>query len=507
MPEKKKNLINGRHLVRNIFWNLLGTGSPLLVAIVAIPLLIDGLSLARFGVLTLTWMVVGYFSLFDLGLGRALTKLVAEKLGKGRADDVPMLIWTALLLMMLLGLFGAALLAAFSSWLVSDVLNIPVELQTETLTAFYLLAASIPIVISSTGLQGVLEAHQRFGLVNAVRIPLGVFTFLGPVLVLSFSHSLVPVVAALVAARLFSWLAYVVLCLRVEPELRQSVSVDWQMFKPLISFGGWMTVSNIISPLMVYLDRFLIGAVLTMTAVSYYATPYEVVTRLLIIPGALMGVMFPAFATVLSHDKMYAAQLYGKTVKYVFLLLFPAVLVIVTFAREGLTLWLGSGFAENSTLVLQILAVGVFLNAHANVPFGLIQSAGRPDLTAKLHVAELPFYLLVLWWLLNDYGIVGVAIAWLLRVAIDTAALFFIANRLLPPVSGFMAKMLLAAGVSLACLLTGSLVPDFFMKSAFLILALVLFTGSIWFFIFGVGERRKIRSYIKLNSGKKRGNL
>lgn len=147
---------------------------------------------------------------------------------------------------------------------------------------------------------------------------LGAFTFLDPVLVLSFSHSLVPVVAALIAARLFSWFAYVVLCLRVEPELRRSVSINWQMFKPLISFGGWVTVSNIISPLMVYLDRFLIGAVLTMTAESYYATPYEVVTRLLIIPGTLMGVMF------------------------------PAVLIIVTFAQEGLTLWLGSDFADSS---------------------------------------------------------------------------------------------------------------------------------------------------------------
>ncbi len=497
MPEKKNKLINGRHLVRNIFWNLLGAGSPLLVAIVAIPLLIDGLGITRFGVLTITWMVVGYFSLFDLGLGRALTKLVAEKLGKGRNEEVPKLIWTALLLMMVLGLFGAMLLAVLSPWLVGDVLNIPAELHSETLSAFYLLAASVPIVISSAGLQGVLEAHQRFGLINAVRIPLGVFTFLGPVLVLWFSHSLVPVVAALVIARLLSWFAYVVLCLRVEPDLRQSISVDRRMFKPLISFGGWMTVSNIISPLMVYLDRFLIGAVLTMTAVSYYATPYEVVTRLLIIPGALMGVMFPAFTTVLSHDKEYAAQLYAKTVKYIFLLLFPTVLIIVTFAREGLTLWLGSEFAENSSLVLQILAVGVFLNAHANVPFGLVQSAGRPDLTAKLHVAELPFYLLILWWLLNAYGIVGVAIAWLLRVAVDTAALFVMADRLLTSVSGFTVRLFLTAGVALGCLVFGAVVPDLIMRWVFLLLTLAFFVGTTWFFIFGAGERDKVRSYMK----------
>ena len=234
MSNKQENLTGGQLLARNVLWNLLGTGAPLLVGIVAIPILIEGLGTARFGVLTLAWMVVGYFSLFDLGLGRALTMLVAEKLGKGLSDEIPPLIWTAILLMAALGILGAVIVAALSPWLVGGVLKIPPELQSETLTSFYLLAASIPIVISSTGLRGILEAHQLFGLVNAVRIPLGLFTFLGPVTVLPFSNSLVPVVAVLVVARLTSWCAYAVLCIRVEPALRYSVAIHRAVVRPLI---------------------------------------------------------------------------------------------------------------------------------------------------------------------------------------------------------------------------------------------------------------------------------
>lgn len=497
MSDKNTNLISGPHLTRNVLWNLLGAAAPLLVAIVAIPVLIDGLGIIRFGVLTITWMVVGYFSLFDLGLGRALTKLVAEKLGKGQNEEIPKLIWTALLLMVALGVFGALVIAILSPWLVSDVLNIPSELQPETLVAFYLLAASVPIVISSTGLQGILEAHQRFGLINAVRVPLGIFTFLGPVLVLPFSNSLAPVVAVLIAARLISWIAFVALCLHVEPVLRHSVNIDREMFKPLVSFGGWMTVSNIISPLMVNLDRFLIATVLTMTAVSYYATPYEMVIRLLVVPGALMSVMFPAFATVLTQDKNRAALLYSKTIKYIFLLLFPAVLIIVTFASEGLNLWLGSEFADNSTLVLQILTVGVFLNGHASVPFGLVQSAGRPDLTAKLHLVELPFYLLVLWTLLNAYGIVGVALAWLLRVAVDTTILFVMVNRLVSTVSDFTLSAFYMAGIALTCLVLGAVISDLTIRWLFLLLILTLFAIATWLFIFSAYEKDRIRNYLK----------
>ena len=75
-------LTQGRLLARNTVWNLGGQVAPLVVAIFAIPPLIKGLGTDRFGVLTLAWVVIGYFSLFDLGLGRALTKLVAGQEGK-----------------------------------------------------------------------------------------------------------------------------------------------------------------------------------------------------------------------------------------------------------------------------------------------------------------------------------------------------------------------------------------------------------------------------------------
>ncbi len=502
MLDKKINLTSGQHLTRNVFWNLLGAGAPILVAIVAIPMLIDGMGLARFGVLTIAWMVVGYFSLFDFGLGRALTKLVAEKLGDEQSKEVPSIIWTAMLLMAALGVLGAVVVAVISPWLVTDVLNIPMELQFETLVAFYLLATSLPIVISAAGLRGILEAHQRFGLINAVRIPLGAFTFLGPVVVLSFSNSLIPVVAVLVAARLVSWFAYMFLCMHVEPDLRTSASINRVMVKPLISFGGWMTVSNIVSPLMVYLDRFLIGAVLSMAAVSYYATPYEVVTRLLIIPGALMGVMFPAFAAALAYDRNRATHLYARTINYIFLSLFPVVLIIVTFAHEGLDLWLGSDFANNSYLVLQLLAIGVFLNSLASAPFGLVQSAGRPDLTAKLHMIELPFYLLILWWLLNAYGIVGVAIAWVLRVAVDTIILFILANRLLFIAPPYALRTLFVAGIVLLSLALGAMISEVTIKWLFLLLVLLIFSMVAWFVILTTQEKCTIQNRFKVVSFK-----
>ena len=64
------------------------------IALVTIPMLIEGIGRERFGVLTLAWIILGYFSLFDLGLGRALTRLAAEKLGLGLETSIPPLVRT-----------------------------------------------------------------------------------------------------------------------------------------------------------------------------------------------------------------------------------------------------------------------------------------------------------------------------------------------------------------------------------------------------------------------------
>jgi O-antigen/teichoic acid export membrane protein len=471
-------------------------GTPLLAALFSIPILVATLGAERFGILTLAWMVIGYFSLFDLGLGRALTKLVAEKLGAGQAKAIPPLVWAAMSLMLALGLTAALIVILISPWLTQSALKIPHALQEETLRSFYLLALSIPVVISTAGLRGILEAQQRFGMVNALRIPMGLLTFLGPLLVLPFSHSLVAITAVLVAFRVVAWLAHLLLCFKVMPTLRTNVSIRRRDIRPLLHLGGWMTVTNIVGPLMVYLDRFLIGSLVSMAAVAYYVTPYEVVTKFLLIPGALVAVLFPAFSASFASDQKHAAALFQRGVKYTFLILFPLILATITFAHEGLGLWLNSAFATNGTKVLQWLAVGVFLNSLANIPFAFIQGAGRPDLTAKLHLIELPFYLLTLWWLLHTWGIVGAAVAWVARAAIDALALFVLATHLISGVEKREAFKL-DTMVIIATLLVfgiGAILTGPGIKISFLVVTLLTFTAATWFLFLSQQERLLINA-------------
>lgn len=489
------NLTSGRLLARNTVWNLIGNGAPLLLAVFCIPILIRGLGKERFGVLALAWALIGYASLFDMGLGRALTQLVAQRLGSGEDHEIPALAWTSLLLMLAWGVVGTAAVVAISPWLVHHALKIPEALQAETVRAFYLLGLSVPVVITSTGLRGLLEAHQRFKLVSALRVPLGVFTFVGPLMVLPFSRSLTPIVGVLVAGRVASCLAYLLACFQVVPELRRRVAWHRPSAGPLVRFGVWMTVTNIVGPLMVTLDRFFIGALVSMTAVAYYATPYEVVTKLLLLPGALVGVMFPAFSTGFAQDRGRTAILYGRSIKSLFLVLFPIMLCTVALAQDGLKLWLGADFAQHSFRVLQWLAVGVFINSLAYVPFAFLQGAGRPDLTATLHLVELPLYLGMLLWLIRVDSIEGAAIAWTARVAVDALFLFGLAKRYLPGKGSMRLGTAFLPAMSLLILALAALLQSPIVKGLFLFGTILCFALVTWFLILTPEERSLAQGY------------
>jgi O-antigen/teichoic acid export membrane protein len=424
--------ITGSLVIKNTVWNLAGSAGPLAVAAIGIPFLVRGLGVDRFALLTIAWTLIGYLSLFDFGLGRALTKLIAEKLAVSDFETIPSAFWDSLLLLLGLGCFGAVVLAASCPWLVKHVLRVPAGMEAETARAFYYIALVIPVVTVATGLRGFLEAGQRFLPVNAVRLLMGTLGVVGPLAVLPFSRDIGVIIGALAVTRVFTSALYLYLCIQFMPALWSKRKIGATPIKPLLHFGGWLTLSNLLSPIMVSMDRFLISWMLSIGVVAYYATPSEMMLKLLAIPAALQTVLFPAFSSAMCSDQAQTRKLYRRGNEATFLSIFPITLVMVLFAGDILRVWLGEEFAVRSALVLQLLSVGILINSVGHIPSILIQSAGRPDLSAKLKLIEIPPYLAITYWMVLRYGIKGAAAAWVLRVLMDSALLFFVSKRWVP---------------------------------------------------------------------------
>jgi O-antigen/teichoic acid export membrane protein len=214
-----------------------------------------------------------------------------------------------------------------------------------------------------------------------------------------------------------------------------------------------------------------------------------------------MAVLIPLVsALVASSEKERVARLYASSLRSLLLALAPAALLIAAFAPELLRVWVGPDYADRSATALRILALGVFVNALVHVPFGYLQAIGRPDITAKAHVAELVVHLPMTWILVMTFGLNGAAVAWSVRVIVDGVILFSAVSRIASlPISHVLAGRarvvalalsFLVFGLAGASLLDGSVA----IRSAIVTATLGIYLYVVWRHVMDDEERGALLS-------------
>lgn len=444
-------------VVKGAVLNLAGLGLPMVVAVFTIPYLIQLLGAEKFGLLALMWAVVSYAGIFDLGLGRALTLQVARLDVQSAPQALGAVMGTAYTLMVGVGGVVGAFMFVLSGEIVGLVKG--VTNLGETTVAFQTMAVSVPFIILASGFRGVLEARQAFGRVNAVRLPLGVYTFVGPVLVCgAFGPRLDLIAAVLALGRLVACVVYWHYArVHIAPVEHTLLKWEGRYVKSLCASGGWLSVASVVGPIMAYADRFVLGALVSANAVAFYVTPNELVTKLWILPGALTAVLFPMFSGGLSNSgesRYGTVKLFDLSSAAIFIVIAPMSLVLAAFSYELLELWVGAEFARQGQVLLVIFAFAILVNCMAHVPLTLLQGAGNARVVALLQVIEVPIFLFLLWGLTLKFGVVGAAWVWVVRAIFDTGILLYLACSKLQ-VSFIKRFALLAASILIVLVLYG----------------------------------------------------
>lgn len=441
-----------RKVAHNVLWNVAGTLASLAVGLIALPVLLHAMGAARLGIFTLALGLIGFSGLLDLGLGRALTQTVSSALGSGRPRAaVAALVWHVLRLLVGFGLLWVLLLWWIVPLVVQHLFKLQGGLADETIFGLRAVALSMPFALVATGAMGALEGLQEFRRVSTQRAALSIVQFGLPALVALWRPDVGWVIAALASSRVLSAAVWVRGLRRVLPR-QQGDRHQREDLHHLLRFGGWLSVSNLIGPLMDYADRFYLASVFPPAGVAHYTVPYDSATKLTALPRTALNAVFPALAQAQTKPGESERLLRTATMATVALVL-PPILIAAIFAKPLLDLWLGSAFAATSIPILELLLQGIFINACAYLPFVLLQAHARSDMTAKLHVLEFPLFIALLVWAVHTYGLLGAALAWTLRVTVDAILLYWVASRLLIGQRGSLvtaAALLVTGSVGLA---------------------------------------------------------
>jgi O-antigen/teichoic acid export membrane protein len=397
--------------MRDTAWNLAGLVLPLPVAIAVVPALLTGLGDARFGLLTLAWALMGYFTLFDFGLGRATTQGIAEARVSRSLDEVLTLSWNAFWAHLALGVAGGLLLKAAAAP-IGRAMDLTPTLHLEYDAAMTWLAVSIPFIVLATAARGVLEGVGRFDSMNVVRLPSTLWTYLAPLAVVSWTTDLGAVVAAIAVGRVLALGALLWACVRAVPDLAGARLPHPAALRPLAHLGIWITVATVAGPVMSTLDRLIIGTRVSVEAVGWYAAPYEAVTRLWIISTAVMTVAFPAFTAAMTGEPSRLGTVFRHALAALVLVVVPAAMAVMTLAPVAIPWWLGHAGGRDTVLVAQWLAAGTAINVVAQAGSTLLQATKRAEWVARVQVGCVAAYGVGIWWAAGRWGIVGVAGVW-----------------------------------------------------------------------------------------------
>ena len=434
-------------------YNIFGVAIPLGLSLVTIPVYLGLIGEARYGILAIFWLLLGYFGLFDLGLGRATAQRIAS-LEQVETHELSTTFWTALALNAGLGIIGGIVIWPVASYFFANVIDVDSVLKSELTRAIPWLLVGVPLITISGVLTGALQGRSQFLELNIISLASSALTQLLP-LTVAWLHgpSLNWLLLAVIIARLFT---IVVLFLRCKTHVFGNLkpAISFPLSMRLLRFGGWVTISSIIGPLMVILDRVLIGASLGASFVTFYTVPFQLADRSTILASSLASALFPRLAIASTAERIRLAT---EAISFLTIVTTPIVLTAMLWVQPFLSLWISPEFASQSAKTAQILLVGFWFNGFARIPSTILQASGRPRVVATFHMIELIANLLLLDIGLQYWGLPGAALVFGLRTLIDGILLSWFAGILRKCSLGLRVPTLFIIGGVLAAFLPSNL--------------------------------------------------
>ncbi|MBB3360020.1 MULTISPECIES: oligosaccharide flippase family protein [unclassified Novosphingobium] len=435
----------------NFIVNVGGAVATLLLMLVTVPLFVGHIGEARYGVMSIIWILLGTMGFLDLGLSRAATNALA-RIDPVQKSERERIFITALAINGLMGCIGGAFLAAGGIALFAHVISVPPQIAPEVGRAIPWVAGLLPLALMNGAGIGSLESRDRFLAANLLQLIGTLAIQIVPLLcALLIAPRLEIVVPAAVCAR--GGAVILVVAFAWWSERSGSLpQLDFATAKALLRYGSWVSIGNTLNPLLTSMDQMVLGAALGVASVTYYAIPFSLIMKSQIFAAAASRTLFPRMSRVSAEEANHLAQATVGGLGYGYGAICVGAIVMM---RPFITIWMGPTFADVAAPLAQIMFLGAWFNGLSFIPFELVQAQGRPYLPALVFTLELAPFFGLLWYLTTTFGLTGTAIAMAIRMAIDSLLFFFVSRH----AAGALLRLLPMAATLLATIVFARFVP------------------------------------------------
>ena len=439
-------------ILRNSLTNFSGGVLPALVLVVTVPLLVAGLGLANYGLLTLIGAITGYFSIIDINLTAGSIKFVSEYRALGDTKRESQTIILGFFFYLALGLLGATALFVFAGPLASTVFDIPVSQRVVATSALQLAALGFLMGQVQQYLNSLPQAIQRFDVSSKLETMFGVAVPVASVMVLPLGAGLLEMVEIRIVGSTLHAMALAWCCRRLFPEFRL-VAPTREVTRRVMSFSGFAYLNKLASLTYAHADKLIIASLLGMEAVTIYTVPATLINRLLGLTFRLSSVIFPAASQMAAIGDWERLRIvYLASSRYITFVNGVIVALALLFGRELLHYWIGGDVAQRGWNVFVLIGLAMFVESLTNLPSLVNDGLGHARTSGIFATSRAILGLLLTWVLARTGGIDGVAAGHLLAsVLIGAAFILYAHGRTVP----FSATVYLRDGLGASLLFVG----------------------------------------------------
>jgi O-antigen/teichoic acid export membrane protein len=422
----------GNRLIANTLCNIFGQVYAVLLGLAVIPYLVHRLGAGLYGLVAVVAALGGFAGLLNLGIGRALSKYVAELYWQGEFSRINSLVRTALTVAIVAGCGGCALLFLFRGFFSEALVHGDRGAASYVGFAVLITAVGVLIALPLDPLAALPAALQRFDISNRMGVLLSTVRNAGAVAALALGFFFRGILIVHLLAGVVALVGYGYYGKKLVPGLRLRPGLNRADLKRLIGFSAPVLFAGVGALAVHKLDRVLVAYFLPIAAVAFYVIPYALAERIGLGVGNITSVIFPSASELCSMGAEAKIQeLYVRATKMVLLAAMPATAVLLAIPSQLLRFWVGPQYAERGALTLQLLAGGFLFNILAHVPYVMAQAIDRPWISAKYSLLNGLGNLALFLVLIPRYGIVGAGAGFLAAEAAIMPMFVWEMNRLL----------------------------------------------------------------------------
>ena len=348
------------------------------VALVTVPIMVNGLGFASYGVYSVAFSVAALGSYLDFGLGWTTAKFVAEADALTSPTGAGTAMAASALHQLSLGLVFASVVIIAASSISVVVLRVPSD-QVESaiavlrLTAVSFVASSLLGVFVST-----LRGLRRFAAATLIATGSTTISAIGAAVAASMGLGIV----AAAAAQLFGVACGVLAGLGACSTLLRAAEYGrglWRQWRAMLGFSIWNYASRLVQMLVLQADKILIARWGGPVVLTFYSVPFSFAQRVNVLAGPAVTAIYP-IAVVGRFDRESFMRQYLAASRLLHVTTAALAISVLVWGDRFLGAWVGPEMARRGAFFLPVLTAGFWALSVGSFDGGCIEGWNKPRL-------------------------------------------------------------------------------------------------------------------------------